>query len=175
MALKKLALFFVLPALLLTHLVGGEVSCAFDFQSGKEAPQSKWSLTQPPVNLEHIFRGEINRRGKPVGYHSRPGGADPENARVTRITAGPNRLGVYEATVEIRTKEGRWLRKRSTFFPDQLEETQVIEAILHAYHNHTSLQSNRFSGPSGKGFIIQGYLLEDGRINTAFPLYTRDP
>ncbi len=33
-----------------------------------------WSRTSPPINLTHIFEGEINKRGKPVGYHARPGG-----------------------------------------------------------------------------------------------------
>ena len=35
-----------------------------------------WSRTVPEINLTHIFFGEINRSGKPVGYHSRPGGSE---------------------------------------------------------------------------------------------------
>lgn len=134
----------------------------------------QWSLTTPPVNETHIFEGEINRGGKAVGFHSRPGGRDPANARVCAVTDGPNRRGVYSAQVEIRKPGGPWLRKRSTFFPDDMNRAEVIQAILHAYHNRSREDGPKFSGPSGKGFTIEGYLLPDARINTAFPLYRRD-
>lgn len=134
----------------------------------------QWSLTTPPVSETHIFEGEINRRGKAVGFHSRPGGRDPVNARVCAVTDGPNRRGVYSAQVEIRKPGGPWLRKRSTFFPDDMNRAEVIQAILHAYHNRSREDGPKFSGPSGKGFTIEGYLLPDARINTAFPLYRRD-
>ena len=56
----------------------------------------------PPanVNVTHIFAGEINKRGKPTGFHSRPGGQDPATARLVRIVDRPNRAGVYTAEVE---------------------------------------------------------------------------
>ena len=57
---------------------------------------SEWSDTDPAINLEHVFAGQINRRGKPVGFHSRPGGKNPAGARVTRRVSGPNALGVYK-------------------------------------------------------------------------------
>ena len=55
----------------------------------------EWSDTDPAINLEHIFHGEINRRGKPVGFHSRPGGEDPEGARVVRIRDEENEAGEW--------------------------------------------------------------------------------
>ena len=45
-----------------------------------------WSPTHPPINETHVFEGEINNNGNPVGSHSRPGGHDPANARVVRVT-----------------------------------------------------------------------------------------
>jgi hypothetical protein len=90
-------------------------------------PAEEWSRTSPPVNVTHIFEGEVNRRGMPTGFHSRPGGQDPPNARVTRIVDRPNRAGDGE----------------------------------------------RFRGPSGQGFTIEGYF-QNGRINSAYPIYTRD-
>ncbi len=174
MTAKRILHFMALPVVLGLLLLWGPLSHAGAFLPSNSQPHASWSSTDPPVNLEHIFHGEINRRGRPVGYHSRPGGQDPPHARVVRITAGPNRAGVYETTVEIRTDDGEWLGKRSTFFPDHMNRQEVLEAILHAYHNRTSLESRRFTGPSGKGFVIRGYLLRDGRINTAFPLYRRD-
>jgi len=131
-----------------------------------------WSRTSPPVNLTHIFEGQINKRGKPVGFHSRPGGRDPENARVVRVVDRPNPAGVYTAEVEIRSG-GRWLEKRSTFYPDRMDRAAVVQAILNAFANRTSGGSEKFRGPSGRGFTIEGYY-QNGRINTAYPIFTRE-
>lgn len=134
---------------------------------------SVWSDTDPAVNLAHVFEGQINRRGRPVGFHSRPGGIDPEGARVARIVEKPNRLGVYIAEVEIRNGSGRWLEKRSTFYPDGMSREDVVAAILHAWNDRRNLGGGKFQGPSGEGFTIEGYTLEDGGINTAYPIYKR--
>ncbi len=137
-------------------------------------PAEEWSRTSPPVNVTHIFEGEINRRGMPTGFHSRPGGQDPPNARLVRIVDRPNRAGVYSAEVEIRSGSpgSPWLAKRSTLYPDRLDREAVIRAVLNAYQNRTG-GGERFRGPSGQGFTIEGYF-QNGRINTAYPIYTRD-
>jgi len=129
--------------------------------------------TGPAINVEHIFEGQINRRGKPVGFHSRPGGEDPEGARMVRRVSGPNGAGVYIAEVEIRNGSGRWLKKTSTFYPDRLSRDQVVAAILHAWEDRRELGGGRFQGDSGEGFTIEGYTLDDGGINTAYPVYKR--
>lgn len=139
---------------------------------GIEAGEA-WSDTDPAINLHHIFEGEINRRGKPVGYHSRPDGEDPSGARVARIVDGPNGEGVYIADVEIRTRSDRWLRKRSTFFPDEMSRGEVVQAILRAWEDGQKFRDSRFRGDSGEGFTIEGRTLEDGRINTAYPILER--
>ena len=135
--------------------------------------EEEWSDTDPAINLAHVFEGEINRRGKPTGFHSRPGGTNPAGARVARRISGPNALGVYIAEVEVRNGSGRWLRKTSTFFPDDMSRDEVVEAILHAWEERRDLGGDKFQGPSGKGFTIEGYALDDGGINTAYPLYKR--
>jgi hypothetical protein len=132
-----------------------------------------WSRSEPEVNLTHIFFGEINRSGKPVGYHSRPGGRDHAGARVARIQAGPNRAGVYTARVEIAAPGGGWREKFSSFFPDRMDQGQVLEAVLHAYRNRNPGQDRPWEGPSGQGFRVQGYVSSRGGINTAFPVYQR--
>jgi hypothetical protein len=139
-------------------------------RSADAGAREDWSRTSPPVNLTHIFEGEINRRGKPVGFHSRPGGQDPENARVTRIVDRPNRAGVYTAEVEIRSNSG-WLAKRSTLYPDRMDRAAVIRAVLHAFQDREG-NGEKFRGPSGQGFTIEGYF-QGGRINTAYPIYSR--
>ena len=145
----------------------------------QEAPVSipsadgEWSDTAPAINLRHVFEGRINRRGKPVGFHSRPGGIDPAGARVVRTISGKNGPGVYIAEVEIRNGAGRWLRKTSTFYPDSLSREEVVAAILHAWEERRDLGGGKFQGPSGEGFTIEGYTLDGGSINTAYPIYRR--
>lgn len=136
------------------------------------ASGKKWSNTTPGINLRHIFHGEINRKGKPVGYHSRPGGRDSPDARVIRIRSAPNRLGVYTATIAIRDGS-QWKEKFSSFFPDNMSRQEVIDAILSAYKQSRDKNKQPWRGPSGRGFDIQGYTLSRGDINTAFPVFTK--
>lgn len=141
--------------------------------AGSAPTYEKWSETDPNINLWHIFEGEINRSGKPVGFHSRPGGADPVNARIVSVRDQPNRAGVYTATIEIRDG-GQWKSKFSSFFPDSLDRQQVIDAVLHAYRNSDDQRAQPFEGPSGLGFTVQGYTSSRGGINTAFPVFVRN-
>jgi hypothetical protein len=127
-----------------------------------------WSDTQPAINLTHVFAGEINRRGKAVGFHSRPGGVDPQGSGIARIVDRPNRLGVYTAVVWI-GRRGR--TKFSTFYPDRLTRAQVIGTILDAYRRGQR-RGARFRGPSGHGFTVEGYF-QNGRIHTAYPIFSR--
>ena len=66
----------------LAWLLLGLFPAATDARRGKgPGHEVQWTGTSPPINETHLFEGEINRRGQPVGFHSRPGGKDPENAR----------------------------------------------------------------------------------------------
>lgn len=137
--------------------------------------QSKWSDTSPSINLEHVFHGEINKRGKPTGFHSRPGGKAPETARIARVMSKANKAGVYTARIEVYDpSRDQWREKFSSMFPDELSQAEVIKAISHAYKNRNKSKEQPWSGPSGLGFQIQGYVLRDGRINTAFPVYRKN-
>lgn len=158
-------------------LLGSLLSCdlpakerSYSPMEGGASPSrvARWSDTRPAINLTHLFSGEINRRGRPVGFHSRPGGADPAGSGIVRVIDRPNRVGVYSAVVWI----GRRSRtKRSTFFPDRLTRSMVVQAILVA-HRLGRRHGEFFRGPSGHGFAIEGYV-QDGRINTAYPIYRR--
>jgi len=141
------------------------------FLSGERAIDYRtrvWSDTRPAINLTHIFAGEINRRGKAVGFHSRPGGIDPHGSGIARIVDPPNRIGVYTSVVWI-GRRGR--TKFSTLYPDRLTRPQVIAAILAAFR-HGQRRGERFRGPSGHGFTVEGYF-QNGRIHTAYPIYSR--
>ncbi len=132
----------------------------------------QWSSTKPEINLWHVFDGEINRKGKATGYHSRPGGVDAPNARLVSVKDKPNKAGVYTANIEVRDGN-QWKRKFSSFFPDSLSQNEVIDIILHAYNNSNNKSAQPWQGPSGLGFNIQGYTTQRGGINTAFPVYRR--
>jgi len=147
-------------------------SASVNNSGGSSHSGQKWSDTSPNINLPHIFDGEINRRGKPTGFHSRPGGNDPSNARMVSIKDGPNRHGVYTANIEVRDGN-QWKSKFSSFFPDSLSRDEVLQVILHAYNNSKS-EGNKWEGPSGEGYVVQGYTTGQGGINTAYPLYTRN-
>jgi hypothetical protein len=139
------------------------------FGARSKRPPAEWSDTKPAVNLTHIFHGEINKRGKPVGFHARPDGRDPNGSGVKAVLSPANKQGVYVARVWVASPRKT---KMSTFFPDSLDRAGVIRAILNA-HRKGRFKGGRFSGPSGHGFTIEGYLLGDGRINTAYPVYRR--
>ncbi len=163
-----------LAALVLAQGVALSRSSRSHSRWGEPAGRSaeEWSATAPPVNVTHIFAGEINRRGKPTGFHSRPGGQDPATARLVRVVDRPNRAGVYTAEVEIRAGS-QWLAKRSTLYPDRLDRAAVIQAVLNAFRNRTPGGGEQFRGPSGQGFTVEGYF-QNGRINTAYPIYSRN-
>lgn len=139
------------------------------------AKEKIWSETKPAVNLTHIFQGETNRKGKPTGLHAKFSGTLAEGAKIRRIRNKPNKVGVYTAEISIKdTRNGQWKDKFSSMFPDSLTPKEVVKSILHAYKNREKGKKTPWRGPSGHGFPIEGYVLRDGRINTAFPVYIRD-
>ncbi|MBX2838468.1 MAG: EndoU domain-containing protein [Gammaproteobacteria bacterium] len=129
-----------------------------------------WSSTNPEINLKHVFAGEINRKGKPTGFHSRPGGNDPATAKLLSVRDQPNSLGIYTATIAVRDGD-QWKEKFSSFFPDHFSQQDVIDAVINAYNNSSNPKAQPWQGPSGHGFAIQGYTTNRGGINTAFPVF----
>ncbi len=96
-------------------------------------------------------------------------------SRIKEILSGPNRVGVYTAIVEIYDPDERqWKEKFSSFFPDDFSREQIIKSILFALSNNMLPSGSRWRGPSGHGFLIEGYRFSDGYINTAYPLYVAD-
>ncbi len=159
----------ILPSLLLTGLL---LLLSTQTAIGNE---KAWSRTQPPINLTHIFQGEINRKGKPTGFHAKFDGVVAQGAKINRVKSKPNRLGVYTANISVwDPAKDDWKPKFSSMFPDDLTPGEVVKAILHAYNNRQKGKSTPWRGPSGHGFPIEGYLLRNGKINTAYPIYIRD-
>lgn len=123
-----------------------------------------------PGALEHILEGELNRSGKAVGFHynqlpSKKG----EIIEGTETT--PNEQGVYEAEVSVDgvTKESN--RGRSTFFPDDWDTQDVVDAINEVYENRTFISGNTYEGLTEEGVLIRMYIDDQERIISAFPVY----
>ena len=134
------------------------------------APPPSETDPSPPVRINHIFDGEINKAGKAVGFHRRPGGKDPATARMTMLDKEPNSLNVYVGRVEVKDPvTGRFIAKKapSTFFPDNLTTEQVKGAIDTAYHDSGLKGDGKFIGESGLGFKTEGFYTKRGGIMTA--------
>ncbi|MFE3977150.1 MULTISPECIES: T7SS effector LXG polymorphic toxin [unclassified Peribacillus] len=114
--------------------------------------------------MRHVYHGEINRRGKAVGYHheSMMGGKIVPGTEET-----PDINGVYRAKVEI---NGVMKIAKSTFFPKDWDRVKVNNAINEAFENKIK-DGNRYVGRTSSGIDIGMYLNRDGTIATAFPLY----
>ncbi len=148
------------------------------------AQAAQWSQTDPAINLTHVFEGEINKRGKPVGFHARPLGQDPAHARLIKRLSGPNNAGVYTGRAEIQDRRlNEWKAKSfSSFFPDRLTRAQITDYILVAFKDARPDKRGKWRGKSGAGFQIEGWLCPkggtktcpDGAINTAYPIYQKD-
>ena len=135
---------------------------------------SQWSDTTPALNLTHIFKGEINRKGKPTGFHYESSNPTAFSARIKEILSSPNKYGVYTAIVEIfDPKTNQWKSKFSSLFPKTLSKASVIKAIVNVVQQSPSKKAGRWRGLSTYGFQIEGYRLNDGRIVTAYPIYEK--
>ncbi|WP_250278723.1 EndoU domain-containing protein [[Clostridium] colinum] len=119
--------------------------------------------------LEHIFEGEINRRGAVVGGHYEPTmyyfSREDKQIYVSNRTQ-PTYEGVYRGDVEI---NGIIKQGGSTFFPQHWTMQNVINGINIAYENKSLIPgTNKYRG-TAYGVTIEMYLDPSGRIATAFP------
>lgn len=138
----------------------------------------QWSDTQPPVNLRHVFCGDLDN-GRPKGMHSsRLVASSPVVRGIERSREEGG--GVFSATV--RFANGR--SKLSTFFPHHCTFDQVVRSIVYAA-DHPIGRHRAWGelGPSAPEANATGYCVDDrgaplilrfgrngaGGINTAFP------
>ena len=116
----------------------------------------------PKIDEEHIFEGELNAKGKLVGFHHMGKYTD----RILKITRQPNKYGVYEAEFRAFGQT-----KKSTFFPDRWSRQKVLDSIYEAYFNPVNKSRNARVGKTTDGLRVKMYLDQEGNIATAFPLY----
>lgn len=119
---------------------------------------------------EHVFRGWINGRGRPVGYHYEgTRGTPAEGIKVVEGSRSkPDKNGVYKAEVE-----ARGVRKGyHTFFPRSWSRADVEKAINEASVKPipTKKSTNDYIGKSSSGVTV-GMKINNGVIKTAYPIY----
>ncbi|MGB8954005.1 MAG: EndoU domain-containing protein [Tumebacillaceae bacterium] len=122
-----------------------------------------------PSTIEHIFVGEINRRGNAVGFHYE-GQFSSGISKIIPETKKPvDSNNVYEADVEIKSQSKH--PRFSSFFPQEWSEEEVLNQIQVAYKNKRSVTPTLYEGTTEKGLDIQFYLDASGKILTAYPIY----
>ncbi|WP_053403410.1 EndoU domain-containing protein [Priestia koreensis] len=135
---------------------------------------SRSNGSQRPITghtVEHVFHGQINKRGEAVGYHheSMMGGGE-----ILYMTAPPNSRGIYQAKIAVNGEEKS---AQSTFFPKDWNRVQVLNAINEAYESRRMIRTRRgkvfYQGTTSEGLKIRMYLDLDGKISTAFPIRER--
>lgn len=120
--------------------------------------------------LEHILEGELNYKGQAVGFHY----SQLESKKGEIIDNSQTELDeneVYEAKVRIKDVNKTSNNGKSTFFPDDWDTQDVVDAINEAYDNRTHINGNTFEGLTAEGIIVRMYLTEQNQIISAFPVY----
>jgi Uncharacterized conserved protein len=120
--------------------------------------------------LKHILDGELNARGKAMGYHSQS--LRESNGKVIKGSESlPNKVGVYKAKVEVNGIPKLSNSGTSTFFPKNWNAQMVTNSINLAFENKVLIKGNTYSGKLENGMEIRMYLDKNGKIISAFPVY----
>ena len=121
-----------------------------------------------------MIGGDFNARSRKVtGGHSLLNG----DVRIVEVVSPPDVNGVYQAVVEIKQPDGKWVRKENsygsnTMFPKNWSREKIIDEIDSAWKNQTSHESSeRWRGLSKSGVIIEGYKRP---LPTAYPIYNKE-
>jgi len=138
---------------------------------------SVWSDIKPKINKTHIFCWEYNKRWKATWFHAKIFWITPDTIIYFKIKDKKDKNWVYTANFELKTLD--WWKNKTKFssiFPDILTMEEVENAIRNAFNNNYkySKKSWYFKWPSGLWFDISWYTYKNtGKINTAFPIYTK--
>ena len=123
--------------------------------------------------IEHIFEGQINGRGKAVGYHYE-GVEETKGAIIEGSKDDPDENGVYRAKVTVDGVQKTANDGYSSFFPEAMEAQDVVDTINEAYENREHDRGNGYIGESKSGIEVYMFLDKDDKILSAFPIYEGD-
>ncbi|GHU44338.1 hypothetical protein FACS1894193_12610 [Bacilli bacterium] len=118
----------------------------------------------------HILGGEVNKKGKAVGYHTENNFHDGLDVKLSNVTA-PDEFDVYKANVTI---NGTLKTGESTLFPKEWSNQKIIDEINIAYENKIpdpkNNRTDRFVGTASNGMDIK-FQIKNGKISSAYPEY----
>lgn len=172
--IKKLVLFCLLVILL--------VGCGNTFNETTENYSSQKNNEIESVDdlkqtenfrkhaLAHIFEGEINRKGQAVGFHYE-GFPTAKGKVINDSRTKENKVGVYEARVEISDIEKLSNQGKSSFFPNEFDAQKIVEEINIAYELKEHITGNTYEGLSNEEIVIRMYLDDRNKIISAYPIY----
>lgn len=120
--------------------------------------------------LVHILAGELNRDGQAVGFHY-DGLPSKKGDIVSGTETKPDEHGVFEAKVEVNGTKKTSNDGVSSFFPNDWDAQEVVEAINEAYDSKQLITGNTYEGLDTNGVVIRMYLDDHGKIISAFPVY----
>ncbi|GFH41460.1 hypothetical protein Hs30E_00110 [Lactococcus hodotermopsidis] len=104
---------------------------------------------------QHVLGGEVNKKGKAVGYHTENNIHDGLDVELSNVTV-PDEFGVYKANVTINEtlKNGK-----SSFFPKNWSNQKIIDEVDYAFknmkHRTGSKRTDIFVGKKFNGIDIQ--------------------
>ncbi|MPZ87466.1 MAG: PrsW family intramembrane metalloprotease [Nitriliruptorales bacterium] len=126
------------------------------------------------IDVNPLFRGWIDRRGRVLGLHHRGSIGSHMTARLVPGTqTAPDVNGVYQGTVTLRDPDsGEWMHSSvpSSFFPDHWSRAQVLREIRGALEV-ARFEGLRWEGMSPSGVRVKGQLDGDGTVRTAYPVW----
>jgi hypothetical protein len=178
-SLTYLAVIFLVGLIFFACSVASEMDCS---------KISHWSATNPPINQQHVFCGEWNKRkNRPAGFHSRPASENPVTVGKLKITQQPNAKGLYGVRWSFAGHPDR--DKFSSMFPDTCNQDQILKSIVYAVKHPKACPNDvpRWAkcGPNQPAQDGQGYceasdnsiftiafatLKNSNKVNTAFPI-----
>lgn len=120
--------------------------------------------------IEHIFLGQVNKKGNATGYHY-DGIQDSPGSIIDGTKTEPDENEVYTGQVVVDGVEKTGNKGYSSFYPESLSPQEVIDAINEAYESKQNVRSNTYRGETSYGFIVEMYLTDDDKIISAFPIY----
>lgn len=176
MRMKYFVLFIVSVFLLM--------GCSLNelFESTEETQSENTHIEVTPLNeltdtqhfknnaLKHILEGELNYKGQAVGFHYNQ--LETKKGEIIEGTrTKPDENGVYEAKVIVSDVEKTSNNGKSTFFSDNWDTQEVVDAINEAYDNRVHINGNTFEGLTNEGIVIRMYLDDQNKIISAFPVY----
>lgn len=173
--LKKLS-YILLTGLLLFIITGCDLGV--ETNGNQDGETNEVTAIEDLENIEHfrdsalahILEGELNRKGQAVGFHYDQ--LPTKNGEIIEGTeTDENEQGVYEAKVIIDDVEKNANGGKSTFFPDDWDTQDVIDAINEAYDAKSFINGNTYEGIADDGVVVRMYLDNNDQIISAFPIY----